>query len=241
VLAQASTLKPHGGLKCARLVAAAEAALAAGTAQLAKSLLATWTRTPSTHSHADGCRSSAAAAGWVFWLVTKPWRSSDSARSTTRSDPTRPSATTPRARPISAEDGPIGPVTTTNRLPPETGAKTIIGVMEIVMQPIRTEWTKRSRGAPEATVRNGVRNSRVVSYCTIRTSSVHGRPPNCQLWTSMSAYRSGVRTRVPCPGPAPGPTPPYPASWCRCRTAAARTRSARPDRAARRGRRPAPC
>jgi DNA-binding CsgD family transcriptional regulator len=39
VLAQASTLTPHGGLKYARLVAAAEAALASGAAQLAKSLL----------------------------------------------------------------------------------------------------------------------------------------------------------------------------------------------------------
>ncbi|MEU4295568.1 AAA family ATPase [Kribbella sp. NPDC026596] len=39
VLAQASALTPHGGRKYARLVAAAEAALAAGAAQLAKSLL----------------------------------------------------------------------------------------------------------------------------------------------------------------------------------------------------------
>ena len=39
VLAQASALSPPGGLKYARLVSAAEAALAAGAAQLAKSLL----------------------------------------------------------------------------------------------------------------------------------------------------------------------------------------------------------
>lgn len=39
VLAQASTLTPHGAQKYARLVAAAEAALAAGAAQLAKTLL----------------------------------------------------------------------------------------------------------------------------------------------------------------------------------------------------------
>ncbi len=39
VLAQASNLTPHGGLRYARLVAAAEAALASGAAQLAKSLL----------------------------------------------------------------------------------------------------------------------------------------------------------------------------------------------------------
>ena len=46
----------------------------------------------------------------------------------------------------------------------------MIGVMEIVMQRIHTEWTKRFRGAPEATVHNGVRNSRVF------LTALSGRP-----------------------------------------------------------------
>ena len=50
---------------------------------------------------------------------------------------------------------------------------------------------------------------------------------------------SGARVRRP--GPAPGPAPPYPARWRRCRTTAARTRSAHPGPAARKGRRLAPC
>src|SRR5215813_13907376 len=50
----------------------------------------------------------------------------------------------------------------------------------------------------------------------------------------------GSGWHVPHPGPAPGPTAPCPTSWRRRRTAAARTRSARPGTPARQGPRPGP-